>query len=65
MSPIRSNHIILRDGRSLGYGEIGDPGGKPIFYFHGFPGSRLEIMMVASFSSLRWNQWQEIAGKFF
>jgi pimeloyl-ACP methyl ester carboxylesterase len=49
MLPIRSNRVTLRDGRDLGYGETGDPGGKPIFYFHGFPGSRLEIELLASF----------------
>ncbi|MGD2271119.1 MAG: alpha/beta hydrolase [Desulfobacterales bacterium] len=34
--------IHLRDGRRLGFLESGDSQGKPIFYFHGFPGSRLE-----------------------
>ncbi|NWG46650.1 MAG: alpha/beta hydrolase [Alphaproteobacteria bacterium] len=29
-------------GRRLAYLELGDPQGKPCFYFHGFPGSRLE-----------------------
>ncbi|MCC7355107.1 MAG: alpha/beta hydrolase [Anaerolineae bacterium] len=33
--------IRLRDGRSLGYAETGDPDGKPVFFFHGLPGSRL------------------------
>lgn len=32
----------LRDGRSLGYAEYGDPEGKPMFHFHGYLGSRLE-----------------------
>ncbi len=32
----------LKDGRLLGYSESGDPHGFPIFYFHGFPGSRLQ-----------------------
>lgn len=32
--------ISLRDGRKLGYAEYGDPHGKPIFFFHGLPGSR-------------------------
>jgi pimeloyl-ACP methyl ester carboxylesterase len=49
MSPLRSNQIILKDGRRLGYGEIGDPGGSPVFYFHGFPGSRLEIELVSHY----------------
>ena len=32
--------ISLRDGRRLGYAEYGDPEGKPVFFFHGLPGSR-------------------------
>ncbi|TMB96046.1 MAG: alpha/beta hydrolase [Chloroflexi bacterium] len=32
----------LGDARGLGYAEYGDPAGKPIFYFHGWPSSRLE-----------------------
>jgi pimeloyl-ACP methyl ester carboxylesterase len=32
----------LPDGRRLAYAEWGDPGGYPVFYFHGTPGSRLE-----------------------
>lgn len=31
----------LRDGRSLGYAEYGNPAGKPIFFFQGTPSSRL------------------------
>ncbi|MCZ6688614.1 MAG: alpha/beta hydrolase [Planctomycetota bacterium] len=26
----------------MGYAEFGDPGGRPVLYFHGYPGSRLE-----------------------
>jgi pimeloyl-ACP methyl ester carboxylesterase len=33
----------LRDGRILGYSEFGDPEGKPVFMFHGHPGSRREF----------------------
>jgi len=36
------NQIKLRDGRSLGYAEYGDPQGKPVLHFHGTPSSRLE-----------------------
>jgi len=38
----RDNTLRLRDGRLLGYAEYGDPEGKPAFFFHGMPGSRLE-----------------------
>ncbi len=34
--------IKLNDGRQIGFADYGDPEGKSIFYFHGFPGSRLE-----------------------
>lgn len=37
-----NQQIALKDGRSLGYAEYGAPKGKPVFYFHGFPGSRLD-----------------------
>jgi len=37
-----NQHVTLADGRNLGYAEYGDPIGKPIFYFHGAPGCRLE-----------------------
>jgi pimeloyl-ACP methyl ester carboxylesterase len=33
--------IKLKDGRTLGYAEYGDPKGKSIFEFHGNPSSRL------------------------
>jgi pimeloyl-ACP methyl ester carboxylesterase len=36
--------IKLRDGRLLGYAEFGAPEGMPVFYFHGFPGSRLDYL---------------------
>jgi len=42
MSSATSKQIHLRDGRALGYAEFGDPAGKPVFFFHGFPGSRLQ-----------------------
>ena len=32
----------LKDGRLLGFAEYGDPFGRPAFYFHGWPSSRLE-----------------------
>lgn len=36
------NKIVkLKDGSKLGYSECGDLKGKPLFYFHGWPGSRL------------------------
>jgi pimeloyl-ACP methyl ester carboxylesterase len=34
--------ISLKDGRLLGYAEYGDPFGKPVLEFHGWPSCRLE-----------------------
>ena len=35
------NVLRLADGRLLGYGDFGDPAGRPLMMFHGFPGSRI------------------------
>lgn len=35
------NFITLSDGRKVCYGEYGDPKGKPLIFFHGWPSSRL------------------------
>lgn len=37
---------VLVDGRRLGYAEYGAAEGRPVFYFHGFPGSRLEAVLA-------------------
>jgi pimeloyl-ACP methyl ester carboxylesterase len=41
--PLEHLTVALRDGRTLGYAEYGDAGGKPVFVFHGSPGSRLQV----------------------
>jgi pimeloyl-ACP methyl ester carboxylesterase len=33
----------LPDGRSLSFAEYGAPQGRPLFYFHGWPSSRIEF----------------------
>ena len=38
--------ISLPDGRKLAYSEYGDSHGKPVIYFHGFPGSRVEGLLM-------------------
>jgi len=40
-----SRVTVLPDGRDLGWIEVGDAKGTPIFGFHGTPGSRYEIAM--------------------
>jgi len=40
--------IKLKDGRQLGYADLGNPDANHvIFHFHGFPGYRLEAMLLA------------------
>jgi len=39
--------IKLKDGRNLGYADLGNLEAKPLFHFHGFPGSRLEVAIFA------------------
>lgn len=39
--------LRLPDGRALAWSEFGARGGRPVLYFHGFPGSRLEAGAVA------------------
>lgn len=39
--------IHLSDGRLLGYAEYGDPKGKPVFHFNGYPGARLEAKLIS------------------
>jgi len=34
--------LKLNDGRQLCYDDLGQPGGKAVFYFHGVPSSRLD-----------------------
>jgi pimeloyl-ACP methyl ester carboxylesterase len=44
MKPDRTHQTFqLPDGRTLGYAEYGAPQGKPLFYFHGWPSSRIEF----------------------
>jgi pimeloyl-ACP methyl ester carboxylesterase len=38
--------LRLPDGRTLGYALSGHPPGPPVFYFHGWPASRLEAALI-------------------
>ncbi|MCX6033919.1 MAG: alpha/beta hydrolase [Chloroflexi bacterium] len=46
MTDLLSQSFRLPDGRTLTYAEYGSPDGKPVFYFHGQSGSRLEPAML-------------------
>ena len=39
----KSARVRVRSGRLLGYAEHGDPRGRPMFFFHGSPGSRVSF----------------------
>lgn len=45
--------IRLADGRLLGYREYGNPSGHPVFLFHGIPGSRCGVELVADLADRR------------
>ena len=40
--------FTLQDGRQLAYDCVGEPNGRPVFFFHGSPGSRLEILSATA-----------------
>ncbi len=42
------SRVLLPSGRQLAYAQYGDPGGCPVFYFHGLPASRLEGGLLAA-----------------
>ncbi len=42
IAPHENLTIRLKDGRKLGYAEYGDATGDALFYFHGWPSSRLQ-----------------------
>jgi pimeloyl-ACP methyl ester carboxylesterase len=42
----RVRRLRLVGGRVLGYAEYGEPTGWPVFFLHGFPGSRLAAQVV-------------------
>jgi pimeloyl-ACP methyl ester carboxylesterase len=46
MTDLLSQSFRLPDGRTLAYAEYGAPDGKPVFYFHGLPGSRLDLTIL-------------------
>lgn len=41
-----TSSLTLADGRTLTLAQYGDPAGPPVFYFHGYPGSRLEVALL-------------------
>ena len=49
----QSRQLTLRDGRRIGYCEFGRSGGAPVFYCHGFPGSRIEARVAEDALSRR------------
>jgi pimeloyl-ACP methyl ester carboxylesterase len=46
MTDLISQSFRLPNGRTLAYAEYGAHNGKPVFYFHGLPGSRLDLALL-------------------
>ncbi|MCH7901874.1 MAG: alpha/beta fold hydrolase [Acidobacteria bacterium] len=40
---VDASYVQLSDGRQVGYQEYGDRDGRPVFFFHGWIGSRLDF----------------------
>lgn len=40
---VGASYVQLSDGRQIGYQEYGDRDGRPVFFFHGWIGSRLDF----------------------
>ncbi len=45
--------IVLSDGRKLGFIERGDPEEKVVFYLHGWPCSRFEMLLIELFANIK------------
>ncbi len=41
-----NEQIKLPDGRNMGYADYGDPEGRPVLYFHGWPSSRYQAAFL-------------------
>ena len=44
--PRLHQELVLPDGRTLGYAEVGDPDGFPLVFLHGTPSSRLDVVGI-------------------
>lgn len=53
--------ITLNDGQQLSYMEYGKKEGIPVFYFHGFPGSHLDVKLFTNDDELLKNNIRLIA----
>lgn len=46
-APARQGLLPRPGGHAIGWAVFGDPAGAPFYFFHGFPGSRLQAGVVA------------------
>ncbi|WP_455383326.1 alpha/beta fold hydrolase [Salinispira pacifica] len=49
----KGTSAVLPDGRRLGYAEFGDPAGRPFFFLHGWPGTRIEASLLRATAAER------------
>lgn len=50
---MEDGHLVIGGDRSLAYSEYGDRNGWPLFYCHGFPGSRVEAKFAHDVAAKR------------
>lgn len=53
IQPLHHSRLPLTGDRSLSWCEFGTPGGRPLLYCHGMPGSRLEAAVLHELASAR------------
>lgn len=41
---VSEKQLVLPDGGVLGYSEFGDPAGRPVFFLHGWPSSKVQAL---------------------
>jgi pimeloyl-ACP methyl ester carboxylesterase len=46
---MQEEKFLLKDGRTLAFAFYGPSSGKPVFYFHGTPSSRLEPQLLGAY----------------
>jgi len=54
--PSPTGQLTLGSGYRLGFARFGDPAGRPLLYFHGWPGSALQAALADDFGKAHgWN----------
>ena len=61
MKSFPQHTFVLSDGRQLAFHLYGLPTGKPVYIFHGFPGSRIQAALIktarCAVGQRMWKHW--------